>query len=186
MPNPRAVQWIAGSCCCSKTPNKYQANTKAPAIHGKKETQEGVSQLNEKGSIVPALLPSPHGVNGLLNRITLTNITLLVLNVSDDSRCDKAQSRNRGNSRPERWTIFGNGCNSGDHVQNHQDKDPGMIEREGEVQEDHTQKRVVLGRILLLEAKVDMRYCTSGEEQWDQGPERVTLGLTEGLQTTET
>lgn len=67
------------------------------------------------------------------------------------------------------------GREHGKDVNDHQDKDPAVVEREGQVQEDDIQEGV--GGVVFLEAVVDKGHGARGKKQGDQREEGVASGL---------
>lgn len=70
------------------------------------------------------------------------------------------------------------GGDDGKDVDDKEDKDPGVVERERQVQEDGLQDS--LRGVVLLQAVVDVGDTAGGEQQRNQGKDGVTLDLIGG------
>ena len=103
------------------------------------------------------------------------NVALLVLDVANDGSTNKDQTGHGQDNLERRGALIVSGGNSGKDVDDKEDKDPGVVEREGQVQEDVLQDS--LRDVVLLQAVVDVGDTAGGEQQRNQGEDGVTLGL---------
>lgn len=110
-----------------------------------------------------------------MSSVAHTDITLLVLDVSNDGRSDKGQTCDGEDDLEGRRAITADRRDDCKEIDDQEDKDPGVVKREGQVQEDDLQQS--LGIILILEAIVDKRNCPSGEKQCKQRQKRLARAL---------
>lgn len=106
-----------------------------------------------------------------------TNITLLVLDVANNGRANKAKTGNGKDGLEGRGAlvIVFDGREDGKGVDDQEDKDPRVVEREGKVKEQGVEP--VIGRVVLTEIGVNVRNSTGSEDQGDERKEGVARRL---------